>query len=428
MLRLPFFAALAATIAWAQGPTPLTLPQAVAMAIQNHPRIASAQNLEAAAGQRVTIARAPYYPIVNGEVTSSQANDLSRLGAGSLATSALFNRQGEGIVVNQLVTDLGRTRDLVAGSKLQAQAAAQTTVATRNDIVLGVNKAYFEALQAQALVKVAADTVAARKTVADQVTALGKAQLKSQVDVSFAEVNLSDAQLMLIRAKAGLDQAFADLGRALGIDVPASQYALAETPVPDALTSGVTDLVSQAVQNRPELADLRLRYQAAQKFESAEHDLKRPNVTMVAVGGSLPYLDQTPRVAPHGYEAIALNLEVPIFNGHLFSAREQAAHYEALAVNQRLRDLQQQVDHDVRVAFLSASTAYQRIPVTLQMIDQAQLALKLAQGRYDLGLASIVEVTQAQLNVTQAQIENVGARYEYEAAWAALQYTIGALR
>jgi outer membrane protein len=62
------------------------------------------------------------------------------------------------------------------------------------------------------------------------------------------------------------------------------------------------------------------------------------------------------------------------------------------------------------------------------MIKQAQLAIKLAQGRYNLGLASIVEVTQAQLNLTQAQIENVTAKYDYQTAYAALQYTIGALR
>jgi len=62
------------------------------------------------------------------------------------------------------------------------------------------------------------------------------------------------------------------------------------------------------------------------------------------------------------------------------------------------------------------------------MIKQSRLALDLAQGRYNLGLASIVEVTQAQLNLTEAQIENVTAIYDYQTAYAALQYTIGILR
>jgi outer membrane protein len=233
---------------------------------------------------------------------------------------------------------------------------------------------------------------------------------------------------MLIRARASLQQAFADLGRALGVDTPADQYQLTEGASPGTPPATVPDLVAQAVQNRPELADLRLRYQAAQKFEAAEKDLKRPNLTLIAVAGALPYLDQNPRVAPEGYEGAAINLDIPIFNGHLFSAREDAAHDEALAANQRLRDLQQQVEHDVRVAWLAANTAYQRIPVTVQLVSQAQLARDLAQGRYDLGLASIVELTQSQLNLTQAQIENVGAQYDYQSAYAELQYAIGALR
>ncbi len=406
----------------------LTLPQAVAIAIQNHPRIAAAQNVESAAGQRITEARAPYYPTVSGEITGSQANSLSRVGAGFLTTSALFSRQGEGIEVNQLITDLGRTGNLVASARLQAQASAQTTLATRFDVILGVNRAYFGVLEAQALVRVAQETVAARQTLDDQVTALGKAELKSQVDVSFEDVNLSEAKLLLIRAQANLQQAFVDLARALGQDGAPVQYQLADSPAAGPAAATVDDLVTQAVMNRPELADLRLRYQAAQKFETAEKDLKHPSVSLMAVGGALPYIDQNPRVAPEGYEGIAINVEIPIFNGHLFSAREQAARYEALAANQRVRDLQQQVEHDVRAAWLNATTAYQRIPVTLELVTQATLAQDLAKGRYDLGLASIVELTQAQLNVTQAQIENVGAQYDYESANAFLQYTIGALR
>jgi outer membrane protein len=186
--------------------------------------------------------------------------------------------------------------------------------------------------------------------------------------------------------------------------------------------------VAEAIQNRPELKELRLRLQAAQHFEQAEADLKRPSVSFIGVGGGLPYLDQNPRIAPHGYEAAAVNVDIPIFNGHLFTARQQAAHYQEQAAEQRVRNLQQTVERDVRAAWIAASTAYQGIPVTEELLKQAQLALDLAQGRYNLGLASIVEITQAQLALTQAQIENVSARYEYQRAYAELQYAVGALR
>jgi outer membrane protein len=82
----------------------------------------------------------------------------------------------------------------------------------------------------------------------------------------------------------------------------------------------------------------------------------------------------------------------------------------------------------VRVAWSSAITAFQRIDVTAQFLRQAALALDLAQGRYNLGLSSIVELTQAQLSLTQAEIENLSAKYDYQNQYSVVQYTIGALR
>jgi outer membrane protein len=406
---------------------PLTLPQAEAIALKNHPQIATAQNVAAAATQGITEARAAYYPTIDGEITGSQGLNLSRLGAGSITTSLLFNRFGEGLQATQLITDFGRTKNLVANSKYQAQAAGENTQATIYDVALGVNRAYFGILQAQAFVNVANETVRARQTLADQVRALAAAQLKSQVDVSFAEVNLSEAKLLLIRSQDAVKRAYADLARALGQDQPVA-YQLAEATTPPALPPDPETLMTAAIQNRPELRELRLQLQAAQAFEQAEADLKRPNVSFIGVGGGLPYLDQTPRVAPHEYEAAAVNVEIPIFNGHLFTARREAAHYQALAADQRIRNQQQQIERDIRAAWVTASTAYERIPVTEVLLKEAQLALELAQGRYSLGLASIVEITQADLNLTQAQIENVSAKYDYQSAYAELQYTIGALR
>lgn len=405
----------------------LTLPQATAIAIQSHPQIAAAQDTAAYAGQRITESRAAYYPVVDGEITGAQGLYQSRLGAGALSASQLFNRFGQGLQVTQLVTDFGRTKNLVGQSQYQAQAAAQNTQASVYDVVLGVNRGYFGVLQAQSYVKVANDTIRARQILTDQVTALANANLKSQLDVNFAAVNLSEAKLLLIRSQDALDQAYADLARALGQD-QAVRYQLADVPSPGAPPDSPDPLIAQAIQNRPELRSLQLQLQGAQSFEQAETDLTHPSVSFIAVAGGLPYLGQDPRVAPYGYEGAALNVDIPIFNGHLFSARRQAAHYETQATSERVRNLRQQVERDVRSAWISASTAWQRIPVTEQFLRQAQLALDLAQGRYDYGLASIVEITQAQLNLTQAQIENVAAKYDYQTAYAQLQYTVGALR
>ena len=149
----------------------------------------------------------------------------------------------------------------------------------------------------------------------------------------------------------------------------------------------------------------------------------------MGVAGFVPFIN-TPATAPipAEYEGAAANVSIPVFNGHLFSARREAALQRALEADQKLRDEQQQLSRDVRVAWAAANDAFQRIDVTAQFLRQAALALDLAQGRYNLGLSSIVELTQAQLNLTQAEIENLNAKYDYQTQYSALQYTIGLLR
>jgi outer membrane protein len=92
------------------------------------------------------------------------------------------------------------------------------------------------------------------------------------------------------------------------------------------------------------------------------------------------------------------------------------------ATQDRLRDLQNRISRDVRTSWLNANTAYQRLSFTQQLLDQANLALELAQTRYKLGLSSIVELSQAQLQQTQAQISSTQAVYDYRLALALLRY------
>jgi outer membrane protein len=326
------------------------------------------------------------------------------------------------------VTDLGRTNSLVSSSRLQSQASAQTLQATRYDVLLQVNQSYFDVLQAEALIKTAQETINTRQTLQNQVAELARNQLRSQLDVSFADVNVSEAKLLLIRAQNSLEQAYAELARALGSN-QVINYQVQDEPLPPGPPATADDLVTQAMANRPELASLMYARNSAYKFAEAEKDLSRPTVSMNGVAGYIPYITNiTSSAIPAEYEGIALNVSIPIFNGHLFGARRAAAEDRAMESDQRLRDEQLQLSRDVRVAWANASTAFQRIGVTEQFVQQARMALNLAQGRYNLGLASIVELSQAQLNQTQAEIENLSAKYDYARQYQALQYAIGQLR
>jgi outer membrane protein len=427
--RSAVFAAFWASLVMAQQPPPaLTLQQAETMALQNHPQIQAAQNELAFTNQQIVEARSAYFPTVTAEITGSEANHDGRIGAGFLNDSALFNRFGSGIAFSQLITDVGRTKNLVASSRLEAQASAQNVQASRYDVLLQVNRAYFDVLHAQALIRTAQETIKTRQTLLDQVTQLAQNQLRSQLDVSFAAVNVSQAKLLLIQAQNSLDEAYAELARALGADTVVD-YQVQEEPLPPSPPANPDDLVAQAIANRPELAGFRYSRDSAYKFAEAEKDLSRPTVNLVGVAGYIPYIEQlTSQAIPSEYEGAAVNVSIPIFNGHLFSARKEAARDRAMEADQKLRDEQLSVTRDVRLAWANASTAYQRIDVTAQFVQQAVLGVSLAQGRYNLGLASIVELSQSQLNQTQAEIENLSAKYDYESLYQALQYAIGQLR
>jgi outer membrane protein len=409
-------------------PPKLTLKDAEVLALKNHPQILAAESEVGYANQQIVETKSAYYPALSADITGSQANHGSRIGAGYLTDSRLFNRFGQGITLSQLLTDVGRTSNLVASSRFEAQASAQTYQATRYDVLLQVNRAYLDALHAQSVVRVAEATVAARQLLLDQVSSLAQNKLRSQLDVSFADVDVSQAKLLLLRAQDAVQGAFAELSRALGSE-QAVNYQLVDEPLPPSPPAKPDDLIVQAASNRPELAGLRYSREAAYKFAEAEKDLSRPTISLVGVAGYIPYIAQlTSQQIPSEYEGAAVNVSIPVFNGHLFSARREAARYHALAADQHLRNEQERVARDVRVAWASAMTAYQRIDVTAQFLRQASLALDLAQGRYNLGLSSIVELTQAQLNLTQAEIENLNAKYDYQGQYSALQYAIGFLR
>jgi len=117
-----------------------------------------------------------------------------------------------------------------------------------------------------------------------------------------------------------------------------------------------------------------------------------------------------------------------VLNGGLFRARRTEAELRAQSAAQAVLDLQNRVARDVRVAWLAAETAFQRLALTEQVLEQARLAEDFAQRRYDLGLSSIIELSQAQLNLTSAQIDGTTAKYDYQAQRSALQFAIGALR
>jgi outer membrane protein len=424
MRRLSWGLLLAVAASAQQSTMPMTLAQAEQLALQNNPRIGLAQFTANAAAQVPIEQRSAYQPSVTGNITGVGADNGSRLAAGALNNPVVYDRFAAGITVNQFITDFGRTRNLINSSTLHAQAQQQNAELTKDQIVLQTDRAYYGVLRAISLLSVAQETVKARQLVVDQVTALAESKLKSSLDVSFANVNLADAQLQLAAAQNEQQAAEAQLATAIGLPQQIV-FNLTEEALPAPLPTDLTALIRDAIQKRPDLAGLRLELSSAEKFTQAENDLKKPTIQAIGTAGYVPAGEQQ---IPGRYGAAGVNMSIPVFSGGLFKARKSEAEYKALAAEQNVKDLQNRITEDVKIAWLDAVTASQRMDLTAKLLAQAQLALDLAKSRYDLGLSSIVELSQAQLNLTNAQIVNTGAKYEYQAQRSILNYQIGAIR
>lgn len=402
----------------------LTLPEAEKIANQNHPQIQAATHLASAAAAQVTEVRSAYYPQAYGSLTGVEAEHNSRVAAGGLNNPIIYDRFAEGFTVGQLVTDFGRTYELVKSSNLRARAQQENVATTRAGVLLRLNQAYFAALKAQAVLQVAEQTVKSRQLVADQTSALQKSNLKSGLDVSFANVDLAQAQLLLIQAQNDVQASYAELSSALGYSDQRT-FHLAEQPIPSPPPSDFLPLIQEALQSRPELIGQGLSVKSAKSFATAERDLWFPTISVLGTTGLIPYRQDT---LDSRYAAAGFNVNLPIFNGRLFSARRNEATSIAQAQEDYLRDLQNRIVRDVRTAWLNANSAFQRLAVTEQLLNESTQAFDLAQSRYGLGLSSIVELSQAQLNKTQAEIARVSAQYDYEGQIAFLNYQLGRMQ
>lgn len=422
MSQLP--AAPPAPSASAQPPR-LTQAEAEQMAIKNNPRVSVARLLALAQHQVVRETRAAELPTAIGEVTAEDAQNGSRISAGSLSASRLIEHAGAGGGVTQLITDFGKTANLVAFSKLQEKAQNANAMATTEDIVLAADQAFFNALQAQALLKVADENVATRQLTETQVSQLTKNKLKSTLDLSFADVNLSQAKLLQLDARNNVDSTMAALDAVLGLDRQVLYELVEDTAQLNVPQADADQLLQLALRQRPDLQALSYSQQAAVKFSHAERDQMLPTISAAGTAGGVP-------VRPGEYYTtswwggVGVNIEIPIFNGFLYSAQAKEAGLRAQAASEQSRDLRDRIVRDVRTAWLQSNTAYQRVAVTEELLKQANLALQLAETRYRLGLSSIVELSQAQFQQTDAAIGNTDARYQYRLALAALNYQTGA--
>ena len=403
----------------------LSLKQAREIALQKHPKITVSELTALAAKQVVKQMHSAFLPTLTGSLGAvGTATANTRVVSGILPMSSVYDRGSAALIISQLITDFGRSRHLEQSAQLKAGAEEKNALATRAQILLQVDGAYVGALQSHALVEVAQQTLKTRQLLRDQIVTLAKNQLKSELDASFAEVNYQEALLLLSKSENDLQSAFATLAALLD-DRETTVYEFTATPILSKITDDITGLISTALRDRPDLASLRLERDSAQKFAQAEAGLSNPTLSAQGTAGVLPYHD---KAVNQDYAAAGIVLNWPIFTGGLNTARHKEAELRVQALNAALQNEETNVVRDVRIALLNVTNAHERMGISSKLLEQARKTESLADARYNAGSTSMVELGQAQLNLTAAEINEANARYEYLARRSILEYQTGALK
>jgi len=403
--------------------TPLTLADAEALALRNEPRLQAAQFRAQAAGKGITESRSRYFPQAVGNLTGVEANGDTAVAAGAITTSSISTRAAGGASLVQMITDFGHTSNLVQSAHLAAESSGQDEESIRQTILMQLQQAYFAAQAAESIQRTAQAVLDFRRVTARQLGALAQSQLRSTLDVQFAQVMVSEAELAVVRADSNVQKAQARLAAAMGEETTAN-YSFTDEPLPTVPDADPAAYINEAIADRPDLKALKLHSQSEAHEARAEQALNYPTVNALATGGEVPIHDSTLR---RDYGAAGVNINIPIFNGGLYSARSAEARLEARAADKDASLREVEIVRDVRMTWADARDAYLQIAVTQRLVDETNIAMHLAQARYDSGLGSIVELNQAELNQTSALITAASARFDYQRAITAFQFTTGNL-
>lgn len=401
--------------------SPLTLDEALDLARRN-PQLAQAQAQALQAGGQVAIARSGFLP--SGSLGGRAGWSSTDLGAAP--TGALYAAYGATLTLNQTIWDFGRTLGSYNAARDQERAAQAGVEASWTDVELGVRTAYYGVLATEALVAVADQTVEANLRQLELARAQFEVGTRPRFDVTTADVNVQQSRISQIQARDAVTLARIALSQAVGVDV--ARRPLVVPTLPHEIDLEVSRLMDQALAGRPDLRAALFSISASEQGLSSAKSAWYP-----ILGVGLNYAwnrSEYPQVgglpAPDANQwSILGTLTWPFLNGGADLGRVDVQR-GTLAASTANRDaLLLQIRTDVEKAVTGVVQARARREVSRVLVTQARENLDLAEGRYQAGLGTIIDVTTSQTSYTSAQAQEVKAAFDLATAWAQLQNAVG---
>jgi len=405
----------------------LGLQQALELALENHPLVRQANATLKAATAKTDQARAIYYPHVDAhfDMAAGAGRLNPRFLVGGFLVQENLSQYVGGVSLSQRLFDFGYSQQTVNSAHLAEHAQELDINARQALVALQVQASYLMSLKHQRLVQIAEETVRERGIIKGQIEALYRQQLKSKLDLDLVQVELTNAESLLVKARNGLKSSFANLNRAIGI-TGAEDYTLEDLPIEVRPQRPLDTLIGDSLSH-PEYRRAKELTASAEAKVTATKRQYLPTVSAYASGGDFQVFDASRAQASQtgGWWAAGGFVSMPLFTGFLIENQIQEAKAQQAAAEAASTNIEQALTQQVTNSYLDTISFAQQIKLGEELVKTAQEALNLAKQRYKLGLGSIVEVTQAEVGLTGAQTRLAEAQYDYKIAEVTLAYAAG---
>lgn len=401
----------------------LGLKEALELAQQQHPLVQAANANLKAAQARTEQTRSLYYPQVYADFVSAAGvggiNPRFVSPAGAMLRQNLSQYTG-GVIASQRLYDFGFTKELVESSDKAAVAQEQDVDARRALVELNVQRTYLASLKQRRLVQIAEDTIRVRGVVKSQIETLYRQQLKSKLDLDLVQVELTNAESALVKARNNLKASFADLNRAMGIQ-GSDDYVLEDIAI-EVRPLQPLDTFLASSRLHPELKRAQEQQRSAEAKLRATKKQYLPTVNAIGSAGDYETFDSSRNQNTGGWWAASATVSFPLFTGFLIENQVVEAKAQQAAADATTTDIGQALTQQVTASYLDLISLAQQIKLNEELVKTATEALQLARERYKLGLGSVVEVTQSEVALTAAQTRLAEAQYDYKISEVTLAY------
>ncbi len=405
---------------------PLTVDQCVAIALRYHPSLAA--NVASVEVQRARVEEAlsAYYPQVSftGGYSASTFNFVPFAGAVRPPSYnwTFLDIFSAGPSATMTFYDFGRTSNTVKLNRENVKASQEDAITTRQTVVVNVKTAYYNVLQTQYLIDVAQDTVNQTQLHLNQAQGFYQAGTQAKIYVTNAEVALANAQLALLQAKNNFAVARVTLNNAMGLRQDLNFAIVKDIDVKPKVIP-LDEILSAAYEKRPEI----LKLKAQERAQEASIKVAQAGYYPI-LSGNAQFLERMhhPSWDPWIWDAsVGATVSLPLFSGFLTPNQV----YEARATLRNLQAQEESTRLNIRLeaeqAYLNLNLAIEQIGVTEKSVQQARENYDLASGRYQVGVGSPLEITDAEVSLANARANYIQAVYNYKRAEAAIEKAMG---